>query len=238
LPNFDGKGKNLGVEKGDSSVDQPREGGNELFDRTEIDGFDSVFDAKRRKRGRSRPEYRRVRRYFKGTKQYWRERSRRKQVFELSEKHLTYKQIAEQLGLSERTVKRDMTKIKPYYMRQIRSYYSRLEEERRGQVEAQLEGKSLAERFKILSSMILEIKKRDKEREYNRHQMFITIDLDDVTDGYPAVKPWPQQSTVNWTLPLTINFLYVKNGEKRVVGNFTLSRVKQHGFSWQRLCCF
>ena len=48
------------------------------------------------------------------------------------------------------TVKRDMSKIRPYYERKVRSYLHRLEAERIGKVEAELEGKSLGERLKIL----------------------------------------------------------------------------------------
>jgi AraC-like DNA-binding protein len=231
LPSFDGKGGNLGVEKGDSSVDQPKEGGNEVFDSTENDGFDSVFDTKtpvfdtrRRKRDRSRPEYRRVRKNFKSPKRYWLERNRRKRVMELCEQHLSCRQMAEQLGVSERTVKRDLARIRPYYERQIRHFLNRVEQERREEAAAQLEGLSLNEQFRLLkrrAAAIIDLHKLMEKREYIRHQMSITIDLDNVSQGFPAIKSTPQPS-FSIRLPLKINLEFKKNGVTQRVGEIVV----------------
>jgi len=40
---------------------------------------------------------------------------------------LTYKQIAEKLGVSEKTVQRDIKKIRPYYYRLSRAYFRKLD---------------------------------------------------------------------------------------------------------------
>ena len=222
----------MGVEKGDSSVDQPKEGGNEVFDGTGNDGFDSVFDTKtpvfdtrRRKRDRSGPEYRRVRKYFKSSGKYWGERNRRKRVLELSES-LTCGEIAERLGVSERTVKRDLARIRPYYERQVRSHLRRLQQERNAEFKARLEGKSPLEQLRVLREIAKECRRRAQARDYLRHHMVVTVDLDTVVNGFPAVKFWPARSTVEWALPLTVSIEFLRNKETKPIGSITIQKKK------------
>jgi DNA invertase Pin-like site-specific DNA recombinase len=68
---------------------------------------------------RKKPMYRHVKKYYKSLGQYWRERKRRKLVLKLHEEGLSQKQIAERLGASVRTVKRDFAKVKPYYVLKV-----------------------------------------------------------------------------------------------------------------------
>jgi transcriptional antiterminator len=83
--------------------------------------FSSKNNKKHTKKQSKRPKYRVINKYVKSKKKYWRERNRRKKVWELSGK-LTYTQIAEKLGISEKTVQRDMKKISPYYIRLSSKY--------------------------------------------------------------------------------------------------------------------
>jgi len=147
------------------------------FQQTNSEGFSNGFDAKQRVTKRKGPQYRRINTYFKSTKQYWKERDRRKQAWELSGKH-TYKQIAEKLGVSEKTVQRDIKKIRPYFYRLSRKYFRELEAERDRQLQAELEGKNVFQQFKILSRRLAEYQKLMQFRQYLRHSMFVTFDLD------------------------------------------------------------
>lgn len=58
--------------------------------------------------------YRRINVYSKSTSQYKRERARRKQVLELSDKGLTQHEISLQLGVSSKTVYRDLKRQRGY----------------------------------------------------------------------------------------------------------------------------
>lgn len=86
--------------------------------------------------------------------------------------------IAGRLGVSERTVKRDMAEIRPYCERKVRGYLRKPEEARVAKVDAELEGKSLGERLKILERTWVDYMKLVKRRKYLRRQLTVTIDLD------------------------------------------------------------
>jgi len=119
----------------------------------------------------------------------------------------------------------DLKKLQPYYERKIRHYQDLFRKQLHEELEAELAGKSLTEQFRILTKKKIEYDKLLKQREYQRHQIEVTIDLDHVIDGYPGLKVWPQKSA-DFTLPSTFSFLFVKKGETKSMGNFTLSRSK------------
>ena len=191
-----------------------KEGENGVFDAEENEGFGKGFGASKRGNASQRPDYRRVRKYYKSSKKYWEERNRRKQVLELSRQGLTGREIAKRLGVSDRTVKRDMSKIKPYYERLICSYWKKLEQDRKAEVEAQLEGKSLLEQSRLLGKMLAEQTRLLKHREYQRRQLKITIDLDELTLGYPTLKVCPQHP-FSVRYPMLIDIEFVKDGTKQ-----------------------
>jgi len=70
-----------------------------------------------------------------------------------------------------------MNKIKPYYFRLSRSYFSRLEQERVKEFNLKMEGATLKEQFQILSEEIAKVKKRYQVRQYLRHYQIIMLDL-------------------------------------------------------------
>lgn len=88
------------------------------------------------------PEYRRINTYTKSIEQYWKERNRRKKAWQLSGEY-TYKQIADKLGVSERTIQRDMNKLRRYYIGQYNKKRRAILDEQKKRVSAQLEGLSL-----------------------------------------------------------------------------------------------
>lgn len=174
-----------------------------------------------------KPRYRKVRKYYKSSEHYWRERNRRKLVLRLREEEfLSERQIADRLGVSERTVKRDLKKLKPYHERMVRHYMDVLRKQWDEKWEAELEGKNVTDQFRILGKKMAEYNKLLKQQEYQRHQIYVTINLDHIIGGYPELKIWPKKSTVGFTLPLTFNFLFVKNGETKPIHSFTLSYTK------------
>ena len=72
--------------------------------------------------------YRKMRKYTKSVEQYKRERARRKRVLELFEKGYAQKDVAVQLGVSTKTVGRDLKKLLPYMSAEITRSRIRLEE--------------------------------------------------------------------------------------------------------------
>lgn len=214
--------RDLGIKKDDFSHDLSNGVGNEVFVPSENRGFDSgsdargrVFDTRKHTNAKFKPEYRRVVKNFKSPKKYWQERKRRKQVLELLENNFSVKQIAVKLGVSERTVKRDIAKIKPYYERRIRHSLNFLRQEQQ-QVEFGVDYEKLSPREKLkqlrfqFESLKMQIKQL-KQREYLRHQLLVTIDLDDLTGGFPKIIFYPQMP-LSAKLPFNINFAFKKNG--------------------------
>jgi transposase len=211
----------LCAKKDDLMGDLSKGGGNWVFDGGESEGFDGeidtggrVFDTKKRVKVKSKPKYRCVGRNFKSSKKYWQERNRRKQVIELLEQNLSVKQIAEKVGVCERTVKRDIAKIKPYYERRVRHLLNQADEKERLELEAEVEGLSPKQLKKFLES---KIKERDhmlnllKQREYLRHQLLVTIDLDDLGGGFPKIIH-SAQMPFSVKFPFNVNFAFKKNG--------------------------
>lgn len=171
---------------------------------------------------RSRASYRRIGKYYKSVGRWRLERERRKQVLQLREEGLSYAEIAERLGVCERTVKRDMAKVKPYYERKVRGYLCKLDEEMRVKVEGQLEGKSLVEKFNFLTKMRDDRSGRFKQRKYSRHQVTVTIDLDAMAAGGSVFYCTPKPP-FSVKYPFYVKFEIVKGGKKKIVGGFTLS---------------
>jgi transposase len=186
-----------------------------------FDGSGGVFDTKRHSNVKSRPEYRRIGKYYKSAGKWRSDRLRRKRVLELHEEGVSYVGIAERLGVSERTVKRDMARIKPYYERKVRSYMRKLDEERQAKIRAEMEGKSLSDQLSILEAALVNYK-LVKQRKYFRRQLTVTIDLDSAAAGYPAlgVSPTPPFFI---DYPFYMKFELAVKGKKIFVGGLTIS---------------
>jgi transposase len=101
---------------------------------------------------------------------------------------LSQRQIAERLGVSERTVKWDVAKIRPYQERKFRHQLRLLNRESDEKVETELAGKTPLEQLKILSEKMTERNKVLTMREYYHHQIYINIDSDKAINGYPEIR--------------------------------------------------
>ena len=117
---------------------------------------------------------------------------RRKKAWELSGKRFTYKQIAKKLGVSEKTVQRDLKKIQPYFHRLSRKYFRDLEQPKIDDLQFELKGKILFQRFNILTKKMGDRRFLMQQREYNQHTIKNIIDMDNQTYGFPAIRFWPK----------------------------------------------
>jgi len=140
----------------------------------------------RKLKTRSKAVYRRIKKYYKSTRQYKKERLRRKLCWLLSGKYKE-SEIAEMLGISVRTIIRDMNKIKPYYFRMSRAYFNQMEQDRIKEMKLKLEGKTEFEKLKILTEAMIARQSLFKLREYRRHFQIITIDMTQQEYGVPKV---------------------------------------------------
>jgi len=183
--------------------------------------FDTESAQTRQLKRKRAPNYRRIRVYSKSSKQYWKERNRRKQVLELFNEGLSFGQIAERLDVNRRTVRRDIQKLERYMKGQINRETYLLQQEQRKQLEESVSGLSLEERFKALTNLMFRARKLSKKEEYERHNKTIVIDLDNLTpDGYPRVlmdKPSSPFKT-----PYNINFIGSKDGKPRIIGGIQI----------------
>ena len=170
-----------------------------------------------------KPQYRKVKKYFKSSRRYALERNRRKLVLRLVETGLSQLEIAEKLDVSERTVRRDVAKVKPYQERMFRHQVRLLQKEFDEKFEAEFVGKTPLEQLRILSRKMTERSKLLKMREYYHHQIYVTIDVDKVVYGFPEIRIWPQNTTSTYRMPLTVNFRYVKNKKTIPIRSMTLS---------------
>jgi len=85
-----------------------------------------------------------------------------------------------------------MNKIKPYYFRLSRNYFSKLEQERIKEFNAKLQGKSLFQQFQLISKELAEQRKRWQTREYRRHYQIIMIDMTQLQYGIPKISFIPR----------------------------------------------
>jgi DNA-binding transcriptional MerR regulator len=140
-----------------------------------------VFDTKKHTNVKRKPEYRRIRKYYKGLDKFKSEKARRKQVLELQNQGLTIKQIAEHLNVSERTVKRDLAKVMIY----VKKKRTQLMLQEREAVIRQMDDMSPKRQLEF----ILELQERHrrifKVRKCN--SLLVTIDVDAALDGRYAV---------------------------------------------------
>ena len=184
----------------------------------------------RKLKRRNKAVYRRVKKYYKSIQQYKKERLRRKLCWLLSGKYKET-EIAEMLGISVRTVIRDMNKIKPCYFRMSRAYFSQMEQDRIKEMQLKLQGNSVFEQLNILTAVMLERHNLFKVRPYRRHYQIITIDMTQLTYGIPKITFSPG-GTLAYPYRIRVH-VKVKDGE----GEFTtdvggLSITQSRGSLW------
>lgn len=166
--------------------------------------------------------YRKNKHNTKSKRQYWKERNRRKQAWTLSSKGYTYPKIADKLGVSTKTVQRDMRKLRRYYIGQFNKSMRIMRDKRIEQFERKLEGLNHAQRFKVTTALLCDYMDRKREREYRRHLIKITIDMDNLIKGVlPRIHTWPKKN-FKVTFPLHLHLAYRVEGEDIQCGGFTI----------------
>ncbi len=187
------------------------------------EGFSTVLTEKHGLKRRNMPSYRIINKNLKSKKQYWKERNRRKEVLRLSGEWLTYPQIAKKLGISTKTVQRDMKKIAPYQKGILLRHLRELEEKRILKFEKLMGHMTLNQRFRALTNMIIKQRKQRRGREYRKHLVKVFINMDDAIQGIPRITHWPNTKHFKLTMPMRMQFFVVIKGMKLYMGMWELS---------------
>jgi len=142
-----------------------------------------VFDNVKHINMKEKAEYRRIGKNYKSLPQYKREREWRRRILELQGKGLTIDQIASELGVSGRTVKRDLARVRSYVESQ-RAFALQLQNELEREEFSRLSLSQKLERVKQLVAL---------ERDMRRKPRFcsvlqVIVDLDALKAGKPAVR--------------------------------------------------
>jgi len=175
-------------------IKQLKEGQTEVFSNQINTHSVAKMTQKRKIKRKKGPVYRQIDTYCKSIQQYQKERERRKRVRELSKEGFTYPQIAKELRVSEKTVYRDMNKVWPYILGQIRKDWRQFDEENQRRLNAQLEGKSLFEQWAILSRR-MDLMKQQLRPYYRGHYKILLLDLTDTDEyGIPKLTQLPKQT--------------------------------------------
>jgi DNA-binding transcriptional regulator LsrR (DeoR family) len=152
--------------------------------------------------------------YTKSVPQYKKERERRKEAWSLYAQGVRTKIIAEKLGVSQRTVERDINKRLPYYMGLVNRQIRLAQAERNRELQERANRMTLEERFRLYTRMAKNVQyKRKLEKA-----LIFTFDMDTQrSDGLPAL-------TVNKTGHMTFRkeidlvFNCVRDGQTHSLG--------------------
>jgi hypothetical protein len=146
----------------------------------------AVFYTKKHNNVKCKARYRRIGKYYKSLDKFKAEKQRRKQALELQNQGLTIKQIALQLHVSERTVKRDFAKIM-VFIKSKRTQLLRSE----GLVSLTL-FQAMPLKEQIQYAIEYEEEKRRIYRTRRCRSLHIAIDLDQVLGGKYAMRYKPK----------------------------------------------
>jgi hypothetical protein len=173
-----------------------------------------VFDTKKHSNIKRRAEYRRINKYIKSPEQAKREKTRRMRVLELWLKDWGIGRIASDLGVSKRTVDRDLDKLGETIKRRFDRSARAAAEEERLQMMRQLEGLSPVEQAKRINRELVNAKRFGVRREC--HKLLVRIDVGAFNGGKNALSFKPKFAAL--VAPYVINFQLVVDGDCRGIG--------------------
>lgn len=171
-----------------------------------------VFDTNKHSNIKRRAEYRRINKYIKSPAQTKREKTRRIRVLDLWLKNWGIGRIASELGVTTRTVERDLEKLGETIKRRFERCARAASEEERLQLMRQLEELSPVEQAKRLS----EFSRSRKGVRRECHKLLVKIDADALRLGGDVLSFKPGFAAL--IAPYVINFQLVVEGDCFGVG--------------------
>jgi hypothetical protein len=145
----------------------------------------------------------------------------------LSHEGHALQQIAKELGVSYRTVRRDMVKLRPYVKCQFNRHMAMLERAERERLNRELEGlsmKDVGKRFIAITNVMFKTRKLSKQEIEKQYNGIVFLDFDSLgLDGFPDLRlgnPKGQFKT-----PYTFSFIAVQNGEPHYLGSLKIGEL-------------
>ncbi|MDH5770780.1 MAG: hypothetical protein OEZ25_05805 [Candidatus Bathyarchaeota archaeon] len=120
-----------------------------------------------------------------------------------------------------------MNKIKPYYFRMSRAYFSKLEQDRIKEMNLKLEGKTVIQQLDILTKAMLDQQALFKVRQYSRHYQIITIDMTQQKYGIPKITFTPKgRQTLAYPYKVRVHVKVEHEGKEFThdVGGFVITQ--------------
>jgi DNA-binding CsgD family transcriptional regulator len=177
---------------------------------------DGVFSSKESGMG---PSYRKVDAYSKSLKQYRLERKRRRQVRVLAFKGYTQQQIAVELGVSVRTVKRDWEKVRAY----VKGQHNKTLKERAsdeiavGDFEKWSQNLTHKERDLII--------KRLSKQPKRKQTLIVYLNMDKQNiAGFPYVTTYPAMAHFSFSGKLVVKIRMIRDHKTKELLNFVIGQ--------------
>jgi DNA-binding CsgD family transcriptional regulator len=145
-----------------------------------------VFDTEKHSNVKRRAEYRRIKKNYKTLEKYKQEKLRRGQILELQDQGLHIKEIVLRLGVSESTIKRDLSKMRHY----IKGQSNLVARSQSMQSLSEFQSLSLKKQLDFVRELV------ERERVVRRVRrcsaLVVTVDFDAALEGRYALKFKPR----------------------------------------------
>ncbi len=178
-----------------------------------------IFDTRRHSNVKAKAEYRRIGKNFKSLEQLKKERLRRLKALELQRKGLTVKQIAAELKVSERTVNRDLAKLRSTLERAFKRTLNSLAEDDQQKLIKELSDLPPDKQAKRIAEFLAS--RQNLVGHKRVCKLTVTFDVDAALKDQEAVKFKPALP-VSLASSGVINFRILHDGKSRYVTQLTL----------------
>lgn len=165
------------------------------------------------------PSYRKVDAYSKSLKQYRLERKRRRQVRVLASKGYTQKQIAVELGVSVRTVKRDWEKVRAYVKGQHNKALKERAIDEIAVGDFQKWSQSLTHKERNL--IIKRLSKNPKRKQ--TFIVYLNMDKQNIA-GFPYVTTYPDMAHFSFSGKLVVKIRMIRDRKKKELLSFVIGQ--------------
>lgn len=157
------------------------------------------------------PNYRLINNYFKSTRQYWKERNRRKQAWKLYSEGYKQTQIAAKLSVSTKTVSHDLRKVSSYYTGQYNREIRLVREAHDAEFMERLNGLSITDQLKQLKQITKMFCKVKDIKKKTQSTINIIFDIDEMLRVF-VDHGEPDKSLITFTP----NKLYTRLSDLRI----------------------
>lgn len=177
-----------------------------------------VFDTEKHSNVKRRAEYRRIKKSFKGLEKFKQEKLRRGQILELQDQGLHIKEIAERLGLSESTIKRDLLKMRRY----VKGQFNLVAREASMQSLSEFQSLSLKRQLDFVRELVES--ERVVRRVFRCRALVVTVDFDAALEGRYALKFKPRLP-VDMVEDGRITVVVQVCGRRQILGRMYMGRI-------------